>query len=267
MISQIILLGTLLAGSITDLKKREVPDLLNYSLIVMALLVASITSLYYGSFLPLKTTLLGMFIALVFGNILFYSGQWGGGDAKMIIGAGGFIGVGTHEVLSLNVFYYFLLYSFIIAAITGMAWMILMSIKNKEAFLKEYEKIKKSRNNFLFKIAYLPLVVITLLLMYFNPVKSVNPLIFLLLVLIGFAYYLSVFIKATEEVAFKKLIPVNELTEGDWILSEHGIEIDNTGITFEQIDILKKKGVKKVLVKEGIPFVPSFFLAYLVLLI
>ena len=267
MIPQLILLGTLLAGSITDLKKREVPDLLNYSLIAFALIIASLTSVYYETYLPLKTTLLGMFVALVFGNILFYSGQWGGGDAKMIIGAGGIIGIGTHEVFSLNIFFYFLLYSFIIAAITGLVWMILMSLKNKEAFLKEYEKIKKGRNNFLFKVSYLTLVIITIILMYFNPVKAVNPLIFALLVLIGFAYYLSVFIKATEEVAFKKWISVNDLTEGDWILSEHGVKINNTGITFEQIDLLKKKGVDKVLVKEGIPFVPSFFLAYLVLLI
>ena len=74
-----------------------------------------------------------------------------------------------------------------------------------------------------------------------------------------------------------KYVLPKQLTEGDWIVKE--IKIGgkyitgpkDLGIEKKQINKLislyKKKKVNKILIKEGIPFVPSFFIAYVVTLI
>ena len=73
-----------------------------------------------------------------------------------------------------------------------------------------------------------------------------------------------------------KYVTPDKLTEGDWIAKEvkvNGKYITgpkDLGIEKKQIrklvSLYKKKKVKKILIKEGIPFVPSFFIAYLVTL-
>ena len=73
-----------------------------------------------------------------------------------------------------------------------------------------------------------------------------------------------------------KHVRPTELTEGDWIAKE--IKVDgkyvtgpkDLGIEKKQIKKLialyKKRKVNKILIKEGIPFVPSFFIAFIVTL-
>jgi hypothetical protein len=74
-----------------------------------------------------------------------------------------------------------------------------------------------------------------------------------------------------------KDLPVKKLTEGDWIHKEVYIGKKlitgpkDLGISREQIEELKKysaKGkIKTVAVKEGIPFIPVFLLAYIATII
>ena len=71
-----------------------------------------------------------------------------------------------------------------------------------------------------------------------------------------------------------KLVDPEKLTEGDWIVND--VKVDgkyicgpkDLGIEMQQIKkliALKKRGkIRKVLMKEGIPFVPSFLLAFAV---
>jgi prepilin signal peptidase PulO-like enzyme (type II secretory pathway) len=71
-----------------------------------------------------------------------------------------------------------------------------------------------------------------------------------------------------------KKTDINKLTIGDWLVEP--VKIRNkiiirkskTGLTKKQVDelrLLSKKGkIKKVIIKEGIPFIPSFFIGYLV---
>ena len=74
-----------------------------------------------------------------------------------------------------------------------------------------------------------------------------------------------------------KLVEPSRLTEGDWIAKNvlyKGKVITgpkDLGIAKKQIALLKKlyreNKVKKILVKEGIPFVPSFFLGWITTLV
>jgi hypothetical protein len=85
--------------------------------------------------------------------------------------------------------------------------------------------------------------------------------------------YAWIFTRSIERTILLKEYPVGKLTEGDWIVKEVKVKgkiivhAKNTGVTIEQIAALKRAKVKTVLVKEGIPFVPGFLLAFIVLMI
>ncbi|MDH3353368.1 MAG: hypothetical protein OEL87_02885 [Nanoarchaeota archaeon] len=64
-----------------------------------------------------------------------------------------------------------------------------------------------------------------------------------------------------------KEISGKELREGDWLVDDIKIKgkiisADWDGLSLEDIELLKKK--KKVKIKEGLPFVPAFFIAFLI---
>lgn len=100
-----------------------------------------------------------------------------------------------------------------------------------------------------------------------------KPLFFALAFTMLLGFYLWNFTKAVEDAAMVKFKAPNDLMEGDWILDtikHKGKEIvspKDLGITLKQIATLKRLKVKKVKMKEGIPFCPAFFFAYLVTLI
>ena len=81
--------------------------------------------------------------------------------------------------------------------------------------------------------------------------------------------YLFHALKAVENTVMYKTIPVNRITEGDWIVDKavrKRFHIPQWGIEKSQIDQLKKSHIKNIKIKEGIPFVPSFLLAVIVVL-
>jgi hypothetical protein len=83
-----------------------------------------------------------------------------------------------------------------------------------------------------------------------------------------------IIIKILEQIAFIKDLPVDKATEGDWVAEDilvHGKTIvrkKDLGITKEQLAELKELAAKgklqTVKLKYGIPFVPSFLIAFIV---
>ena len=74
----------------------------------------------------------------------------------------------------------------------------------------------------------------------------------------------------------EKNIPLNKLTEGDWVLENiivKGKKLCSSKIPIEKdqiANLIKFKSVHKkssVLVREGIPFLPSFFIALVLTLL
>ena len=90
-------------------------------------------------------------------------------------------------------------------------------------------------------------------------------------------FYLWLIIKAVENSCMLKYVIPSKLTEGDWIAKD--VKVDGKYITGPKdlgiekkqirklIELYKKRKVKNILIKEGIPFVPSFFVAYVITLI
>ena len=88
-----IALLVLVIGSYTDIKTREVPYWVNFSLIFYAL---GLRFLYSSVTLNWNYLLEGVAGFLIFVGIaysMFYAGQWGGGDSKMLMGLGAVIGL------------------------------------------------------------------------------------------------------------------------------------------------------------------------------
>src|SRR3989338_10189237 len=86
--------AVLAVGSITDLKTREVPDWVNYGLIISGIGLNLLFSVIYSSWSFIISSIAGLGVFFAISYIMFYTGQWGGGDSKMLMGIGAAIGIG-----------------------------------------------------------------------------------------------------------------------------------------------------------------------------
>ena len=83
-------------------------------------------------------------------------------------------------------------------------------------------------------------------------------------------FYLFIAIGVVEETCFYKKVRPQELTEGDWLAKDIMVDgklvVEKKTLEREDIVKLRHRKVSSVLIKEGIPFVPSFLLAYIIFL-
>ena len=79
-------------------------------------------------------------------------------------------------------------------------------------------------------------------------------------------------VKSVEDSCLFQKVKASQLTDGDWVAetikigSKTIIKETNLGITREQLRALKHYK-KLILVKNGIPFIPVFLMAYIVLIL
>lgn len=268
----IVFIG-LLIGTYTDIKTREVPDWLNYGLIVTGLSLGLLYSVIFLEWSYFINSLIGFAVFFIIAVVMFYSGQWGGGDSKMIMGLGALIGLDV----SFKEFPFligFFINALLIGAVYGIIWSLVLAVKHKNKFLKEIKKTLTNKKVVSARRYLLIASLIFLIIVFFIEDLSLK-LPMLGLVLVAFiTFYVWIFIKVVEKAAMLKYVKPAELTEGDWIAQD--VIIDGKkicgkkelGIEKKQIrrlvNLYKKKKIKKILIKEGIPFVPSFLIAFIV---
>jgi Flp pilus assembly protein protease CpaA len=276
-ISSIILIALIIASS-TDIKTREVPDWLNFSLVPLGLGIRLIYSLIIGESSFFIAGLMGFGVFFIIGLIMFYTGQWGGGDSKMLMGLGALIGI-PFEHLSYANFMSMPLLSFlinttIVGSFYGLIWSFFKILKNKKNFKKELKKLSNS----IVQIRKFMLILFVIFIIIILIIPDILTKIFLisLVMIIYSSFYLIIFVKAVEKSCMLKYINPKEVTEGDWIAKD--IVIDGKRISgpkdlgIERTQLKKlisyynKGKIKKVLIKVGIPFVPSFLMAYILTL-
>lgn len=264
---------SLIIASITDIKTREVPDWLNYGLIIFGLGSRLIYSVALSDFSLFLYGLAGFFVFFVIANLMFYSAQWGGGDSKLLMGLGAVIGLNFNfkEMPFLVIFWINII---LIGSIYGLFWSFVLAFKNKNKFLSDFRaRIKKS-----VKIRrFLLIICLTVLLSaFFVDILMIRFLLVILVFSSLLIYCISIFVKSIEKTCLLKYVEPEKLTEGDWIAKNIIIKKKricgpkDLGIEKKQIKQLiqlKRKGlIKKVLIKEGIPFVPSFLIAFIITL-
>ncbi|MBI2657499.1 prepilin peptidase [Candidatus Woesearchaeota archaeon] len=262
----------LFIGSITDFKTREVPDWVNYGLVISGIGINLLFSVIYSDSSFIINSILGLTIFFGIAYIMFYAGQWGGGDSKMLMGIGAMIGIDVgfpKEQFLLG----FLVNALFIGALYGLLWSIFLALKNRQKFSGNFKKILAGKNVAKAKkllLAFLAILLVALL--FANHYVRISLLSFGLLAITSL--YLWIFVKAIEKTSMYKLVEPGKLTEGDWIAKDVFVGKKyicgpkDLGIEKKQIrqliEFYKKRKVGKILIKEGIPFVPSFFLAFIV---
>ncbi len=269
-----VCLIALLIGSYTDLKTREVPDWISYSLIFIGLGIRAIYSFIEQNPLAFLEGLIGFLIFLGFAFAMFYAGQWGGGDAKVLMGLGALIGIKFSADLSDIFLISFLINTALAGAFYGLLWSIYLAVKHWKPFSKKLRKII-SKKDFLRVRRYVLISALILLIIAFFP-KDI-PLKIAVIIIALFTIitlYLWAYIKAVEESAMNKLVSPEQLTEGDWIVKDIKIGKKiicgpkDLGISSQQIKQLiklKQKGkIRQILIKEGIPFIPSFLFGFVI---
>ncbi|MBS3152491.1 prepilin peptidase [Candidatus Woesearchaeota archaeon] len=262
----------ILFATITDIKKREVPDWLNYSLIVIGLGIRAIYSLITKDFSYILFGLIGFIACFVFANLMYYTKQWGGGDSKLLMGLGAMFGNYNLDIFDavhkLPFIATLIINIFIAGTVYGIIYSLFLGAKNHINVLAE---IKKRKFNELKIISLIILALIIIIFFIFE--RDIFYLIALLLIASLFAVFLLYLIKIIEDVSLYKFIQTNKLTEGDWLVNDiiknNKIicKARNIGLTRQDILNLKKNKIKKVLIKEGIPFVPGFLFGFILTIV
>lgn len=192
------------------------------------------------------------------------------------MGIGALLGL-NYKTGSLPISIVFLISTLVIGAFYGMAWTMYLALRKKEEFMKELRHLLSQKNIRRAKIAML----IAAVLAFAANFLPINALYKMMIVGITLAFYLTfyvwLFTKAVEKACMQKYVNPGQLTEGDWIVDDvvvGGKRIcgpKDLGIEKKQIALLvkyyKAGKIKKVLIKEGIPFVPSFLVGFLAALV
>ncbi len=270
----------LFIGSYTDFKKREVADTINWGFLFIVLGIRGIYSINISDYWYFIDGIVGGLIFFAIACIMFYTGQWGGGDSKMLIGLGTVFGFSIFDwrnvyiIEKLPLIEIFLINVLIIGGIYGLIYSIVLAIKHWHKFKQRFVFHFKKKNIVILRIIILVSCILLLIFTFFIEFSMLKALIYALIIFLILSIYFYLFSKAVEESCMHKSVTVDQLTEGEWIVNDivfDGKRITgpkDLGIDIKQIKELKrleKLGkVDKILIKVGIPFVPSFLLAFLV---
>ena len=276
----VIALIALLIASYTDIKTREVPDLVSYGLLATA---AGVRLIFFAGTFEwhyLVDGIAGFIIFFGIACMMFYAGQWGGGDSKVLMGLGALFGIEVSRFISATFIDTlapaFLINTLIAGGVYGFGWTVFLAWKNKKEFVKELKKLR-TRKVMMLRNALIVLMALTFAGLFFlkHPLEKLALIVFF--VCTTALYYFWLAAKAVENACMYKTVLPEKLTEGDWIA--HDIVVagkritgpKDLGISKEQIQKLiqlkKQKKIKTVLIKEGIPFVPSFLLGMVMTLL
>ena len=256
-------------SSIVDIKTREIPNWTNFSMIAAALAIRLMHSITFSQRSYFLYGLLGLSLMFILGNLMYYTKQWGGGDSKLLFAIGAIFATKPYFVKEFPI--PFLAVIFIAILLSGFFYSfifsLILAIKYRKKFFKEIKEIHNTSR----KIRYTSFGSAVLLAILSLFIKSfLVPLMLSLSALIIFSVYWILFSKAVEKACLTKIIQVSKLTEGEWIVDEkirNKFKISKLGIEKYQIEQLKKAKIKEVLIKEGIPFAPSFLLALIIILL
>lgn len=271
----ILILLALIGSSVSayiDLKTTEIPDEIPLAMFSTALLVRFGYSLFSGEWeyflIPLAIGS-GFFL---FGMLMYFTGQWGGGDAKLLGAVGFMIGFlpGVVEDTFPPFFLNYLFNLFFIGAIYIIIYALVVAVRNKKVRKGILEYLKKNKTELYIVVIFSLIFLFTMAYSFWSVFGTVElGLNFLFpFFLIGF-YFLWVFLKCVERIGFMKRISTAELKEGDMI----GEDIRELNISKRLIRGLTKEEVKKirklkrrVWIREGVRFGPVFPISILITL-
>ena len=254
----------ILFASIQDLRKREVANWVSFSLAIFALGFRFFYSLFYDSagwgFFIQGVIGLGIFIIL--GNVLYYGRMFAGGDAKLMMAFGDVLGFSESFFVNLKIYVTFIFLFLLAGALYGLVATLRLSMKNFKAFKKDF--IKRLSKN---KISLMIIMAIGVGIIIFGLFES----IFVPFGILVFVFpYLYFYARSVDQTCMVREVKVSEISEGEWLAQS--VKVGNKtilskwdGLSLEELRLIRKK-YKTIKIKQGIPFVPVFLIAFLVLI-
>jgi len=248
-------------ATIQDIRKREIANWLNFSLIGFASAYRAFYSSLNSEWGFFLYGIIGFGFFFAFANLFYYTKVFAGGDAKLLMGLGivlpierlidfVYLGIGFISVL------------FIIGALYGILYSFFIVYRNWRQFRKEFRLIFK-KDKWLFN-----LVVLFIIFELFVFVYGTGRYSFLIaaIVIPLFLPILYFYLKSVEKCMIV-LREARDLREGDWLEKEiwvgnRMIKKSVHGLSSEEIRILRK-AKKRALIKEGIPFAPAFLVSFI----
>jgi hypothetical protein len=193
--------------------------------------------------------------------VFYYGRVFAGGDSKLLIALGVVLPFESFWDLFFVTFG-FLFVLFFIGTFYSLIYSFVISVKQRKKFNKEFKiRIKKSKVVFYITLMLIIVLFITEGIMTNNWMFWVISSICLVLLAL-----LYVFLMAVDRCMISLRNPAR-LAEGDWIINS--IKVGNRwirksvhGLSLEEIKLLKEKG-RSIYVKDGIPFIPVFLMAFI----
>lgn len=248
-----------LFASIQDLKSREVANWLNFSLIAFALAFRAFFAIqnHELNFFLLGLCGLAIFVALAYA---FYYGKiFAGGDAKLLMAFGIILPYKSYsDLIQTSVLFIFLL--LLVGAVYSLLYSLIIVTKNKSKFKSEFSKVFSKNKSLVLLTTVLSIILFLLSFLSFLLI----PFALLLLTPLLFAYTKSL------EKCMLVLTHYSKLTEGDWIENDiklsRNLTVKKTVHGLSSKDLIHLRKYKKsIIVKQGIPFVPAFLFALIIM--
>ncbi len=248
---------------VQDMRKREVANWLNFSLVAFGLAYRVFYASYSLDWMFFVYGLMGFVLFYGLANLFYYARVFAGGDAKLLMGMGVILPFESFLDLAV-VGLGFVIVLFAAGALYSLVYSLFLVGKHRSKFASEFRKnFGKGRNLIFAVLAALVFVVLIYFLIGFDFWLLCTGVLLAL-----FSFLLIVYAKSLD-VCMIRLVKAENLTEGDWLVGDvklgrgvvrktvHGLSAD---------DVLKlRKAGKNVLIKEGIPFTPAFLMAFAVM--
>ncbi|MFH0808271.1 MAG: prepilin peptidase [archaeon] len=252
-----LFLGGIIVASMQDLKRREVDNWLNLFLLVSgfvfvflgAVLSGDLDIIFHAGFLFVV-----MFVVM---NLFYYGRVFAGGDAKLLVAMTVFF-LGANFLESIVNVGVFLLFLMIAGSIYGLIYSFVLYFKNFEKV--NVEMVSQVAGC---RLQVAGFILFGVILMIFG---FLDFWIFSFGVLMLVFPLLYIFARGLESVSMIREVSGEELVEGDWLVDDvrvgrKVVKADWDGLSLEDIELLRNR--KKILVKDGLPFVPAFLISFL----
>ena len=261
----ILALVWIIGAIMQDFKRREVDNIWNFSLIGIALAYRLGVSIFNGDYSFFMNGVFGFLIFLALGNLFYYSRLFAGGDAKLLIALGAILPFSYSWIFNFELFGIFILLFLLGGSVYGIFYSLVLVVRNWSRFKQEFARFSKK-----YKVMYIISFAFAIIIMGVLFLIGETRLFLLGLIFLLFPI-LYVFSKAIEESCLVKKIPAKKVTVGDWlyediIIGGKVIKAKWEGVSKKDLGLIRKCK-KKILVKQGIPFTPSFLIGFIGLLI
>ncbi len=267
----VLALAYIIFAIIQDVRKREVANWLNFSLVVFALTYRLFYSIFSLNFWFFIYGLFGFACFFILAHIFYYSKLFAGGDAKLLMGIGTILPYSSF-LSSFRVLIYFIFLLLIAGSLYSLVYSIILVLRNRKKFFKQFSlQFEKNKALFFYFLVF-AVIFSVLIFLTWSFIEASSFYLFVIPLLILLFPLLFFYSKAIEESCMVFNMPVSRLTEGDWLYQDikiggKKIRARWSGLSASEIKLIRKyKKRGRVKIKQGIPFTPSFLLALLFLL-